>query len=863
MNTIYQWIDRAWQWVAERVFVRFDFDLPADALKHMATSGRLTFCLTHGGIVEWLILSSWSRQHNLGAVLVANRKRILLFSKPLYFLQILFRHKKYSDLFLSSETGPRLLFCPSREPKRPFDPTPSENVLAGIYKELAPTGTLTSFHLVPVLILWRKYVRGAKRRPFEYLLGLSSRPNLLGKTYYLLRQRRDSTVRALDPLDMHSSATDTTEMLEASEAIRVAKATRRKILVLTQQEMRIILGPRYDSPNLVKESILRDPEIKATIDRLSKVEGIDPKKVMQRAYKDLTEIVANYKVRTVEVLYVFLRWLFTKVFDGVIYSAEEIEVVREVMRKRAVVFIPCHRSHFDYLVMPYVLFDNDIVTPHIAAGVNLSFWPVGTILRSAGAFFIRRSFRGDELYGLCLKKYIEYILKNRTPFKFFIEGTRSRSGKMLPPAFGILKTVLERFQNHIVEDIALIPVSITYDEVPEEGTYSQELGGKKKTEESTAALFKSRRVVKRKMGRVYLRFAPFLSVKEISDLSTERGETQTLMLQKTAFRVSKSICDVTPITPKAIVSTILLNHGVSTLSLEDILRLSSMVSSYLLWATIPMTVARDSEVKRAIEQIVRTQKRRGVIGSAEDTVPRLYFCEEPKRTLLNYYKNNAIHALVLPGIALLAAMKMASRHKEYNEEQLLDYAVELRNLLKFDFFFNPTLEFREEIAHLLEYFLPKNEGNGTRFSAIASTFEKLQDMTVYTASPGYLLESYLVALDAIKEIGSGTFEKKALIQSITRYAISLRERRELRFAESISIQNFSTAIQMLENYGFIHAEKTDVRTKFSIGAYDENIASLRDTLSGYLDLIDSEPQRVFDFGEIGHTDGPSGHELSP
>ncbi|MCB0417906.1 MAG: 1-acyl-sn-glycerol-3-phosphate acyltransferase [Bdellovibrionales bacterium] len=843
--------------------MRFDFDLPSTNLKHMAENGRLTFCLTHGGIVEWLILSSWSRQNNLGAVLIANRKRILLFSKPLYFLQILFRHKKYEDLFLSSEMGPRLLFCPSREPKRPFDPTPSESVLAGIYKQLAPTGTLQSFHLVPVLILWRKYVRGAKRRPFEYLLGLSSRPNILGKMYYLLRQRRDSTVRALDPLDMHSPATDTMEMLEASEAVRVAKATRRKILVLTQQEMRIILGPRYDSPHLVKESILRDAEITATIARLSKAEGVDPKKIMQRAYQNLTEIVANYKVRTVEVLYVFLRWMFTKVFDGVEYSSEQIEEVREIMRKRSVVFIPCHRSHFDYLVMPYVLFENDIVTPHIAAGVNLSFWPVGSVLRSAGAFFIRRSFRGDELYALCLKKYVEYILKNRTPFKFFIEGTRSRSGKMLPPAYGILKTVLERFQNHIVEDIALIPVSITYDEVPEEGTYSQELGGKKKTEESTAALLKSRRVIKRKMGRVYLRFAPFLSVKEIEELSREKAETSTLMLQKTAFRVSKSICDVTPITPKAIVSTILLNHQISTLSLEEILRLASMVANYLRWAKTPMTVGRDSEIKRAIEQIVRTQRRRGVIGSAEDTVPRLYFCEESKRTLLNYYKNNAIHALVLPGITLLAAMKMASRHGEYQQEQLLNYATELRNLLKFDFFFNPTSEFREEITHLLEYFLPETARNGTRFSALSSTFEKLQDMTVYTSGPGYLLESYLIALDATKEIGSGTFEKKALIQTITRFAVSLREGRQLRFAESISIQNFSTAIQMLENHGLITEEKADARIKFRINPYDEAVASLRQTLFGYLELIDAQPQRVFDSISIKHSSGQEGQEVSP
>ena len=140
-------------------------------------------------------------------------------------------------------------------------------------------------------------------------------------------------------------------------------------------------------------------------------EGIDKKKVMMRAYRYLTEIVANYTYRFIEVMSVVLIWLFDRISDGIVWRREEVSVVRETMKTKPIVFVASHRSHLDYLVVPYVLFFEDIVTPHVAAGINLNFWPVGPFLRMGGGFFIRRSFRGNALYSLCLRKYIEYLLE--------------------------------------------------------------------------------------------------------------------------------------------------------------------------------------------------------------------------------------------------------------------------------------------------------------------------------------------------------------------------------------------------------------------------------------------------------------------
>ena len=115
LNKLYEWIDKIWQAISNLIFVRFSFDIPIDLIREPNQQGRLVFALTDGGIIEWLILSSWSRKQGLGAILISNRKRILLFAKPLYFLQVVFWKRTYSDLFLSSQEGPRLVFCPPGE----------------------------------------------------------------------------------------------------------------------------------------------------------------------------------------------------------------------------------------------------------------------------------------------------------------------------------------------------------------------------------------------------------------------------------------------------------------------------------------------------------------------------------------------------------------------------------------------------------------------------------------------------------------------------------------------------------------------------------------------------------------------------
>jgi len=845
LNKLYEWIDKLWQWISNIIFVRFAFDLPIESLKTMNQDGRLVFSLTHGGIIEWLILSSWSRKQGLGAILISNRRRILLFAKPLYFLQVVFLKRSYSDLFLSPQQGPRLIFCPPSERKELFNPTEAEVLIAKLYAQEKANPNSAPFSFVPLFICWRKHTRGASRQLTEYFLGLSSNPNFIGKLWYLARKRTDSTVRALLPITFASKdAAEPSDEIDGVDANRMARMVRRKILVEVSQEMRVVLGPRYFSPYSIKESLMRDPQILKMVDQISEEQGLDRKKVMGLAYQYLTEIAANYKFRFIEVMYVVLTWLFGRIFEDIVVDPGQLQSLRETMKTKPVVFVSCHRSHLDYLVVPRVLFIEDIVTPHIAAGVNLSFWPVGPFLRMGGAFFIRRSFRGEPLYAVCLQEYVEWLIKNKINIKFFIEGTRSRTGKMLPPAFGLLKMVMQTYRDKQVDDIALVPISISYDEVLEEGSYSKELTGAQKEKESAKGLIQSRKLFKRNIGKIYVRFSSPISAKDETQTAETAGLDPTLALQKTAFQICKSINDVTPITPKSVLSSILLSHEHSQVSLEDILRSADTLAQYVGWAGAELcTGASELEFKRTLEKTIRKLQASGTLV-VHSGLPVTYSLESRKRINMTFYKNNAIHCFVIPSITLLSAIRALTLNKHSESEfeaEVVKQALTLRNLLKFEFFFSPTQQFVTEIRNNLSYLCEQPKGatlNRDSFiKGLKQRFFEVADASVLVRLNCDIIESYLIAIGVLKTEGPSSQDSKTLLQLAVREAVSRVEGEDPFLPECISTQNFSNAFKLMENFNLLVNTREKDRTLWKIGDWNKDAQTTLEELSEFHRLM--------------------------
>lgn len=845
MNTLYKWLDGFWGFVSHTIFVRFHFNIPSAEIKTLKDQGMITFVLTHGGILDWLILSSWCRSQNLGAILVCNRKRILLLSRPLFFFQILFKTRTYTDLFLGVEKGPRLIFCPKEERKKLFKPTKTEVFLSELYGGLKQHSRLTNFWFIPINILWRRYLPG-ERRLGNFLVGLYTNPNWLGKFWFLLRKRDDSTVQSFPPMTLTG----------AEEGEENAKIFRRKIFVMINQEMRVVLGPRYSSPDSVKEILMNDPDIQQLSKKIAIEEGVDKKKIFDRVYKIFTEIASNYRYRTIEICYAFLTWFLNKVLDGINFKDDELKKVREVMKNKPVVFVSAHRSHLDYLLVPYVLFLHDIVTPHIAAGINMDFWPFGRFFRSGGGFFIRRSFKGDELYSLCLRKYIQFLIKNRYPLKFFIEGTRSRSGKMLSPAYGLLKMSLETFKNKIVEDIAYIPVSICYDEVLEQSSYSKELSGSQKKQESAGELIKSRKVIYKNIGKVYLRFADAISIKEVAEENKDLSDT--LFLQKAAFQICKKINDVTPITPKTILSTILLCHPSPIISEEDLASTSKNLDKYITWASAPKAYQTEASLELSIEKILPRLIKTGLVNRMESSLPRGFYCETRKRAILNFYKNNAVHIFVLPAITLISffdCLKYFTTEDFFR--QYCKTALRLRNLLKFEFFFSPTQVFLTEIEKNFEYFFgEKTWGNAPTQGWLERLTEKFSvaDISILLRSIGELIESEKVVFNFSKENISSVLDKKTLLQKILKFAEQGFAENGILFPESISIQNYTNSLQLLENLKVIKIQKDKEKVTYHFEKWNAELDSWMLDIQRWLEILDTPVEEHLE--KVGFTISP-------
>lgn len=278
-----------------------------------------------------------------------------------------------------------------------------------------------------------------------------------------------------------------------------ARRYRRVILAELNRERTAALGPALYEFSTVANWILGDAETRRMFE-----ESSNPVRSQKKAYHYLQEIAANYNYSTLRAFETVFDFVWTRIFKGV--RVRHFESVREVARSGRILWMPCHRSHLDYMLLSYVLFKSGLACPHIAAGVNLSFWPAGPILRRGGAFYIRRSFSGNKLYTRIFSAYVDFLMHGGFPIEFFHEGGRSRIGKLMTPRYGFTNICVRSILRRKAAATYIIPVYIGYDKVMEDDSYAREVSGAKKHKESLWQLLRSVRYLFSNYGRVDVSF---------------------------------------------------------------------------------------------------------------------------------------------------------------------------------------------------------------------------------------------------------------------------------------------------------------------------------------------------------------------
>jgi glycerol-3-phosphate O-acyltransferase len=461
--------------------------------------------------------------------------------------------------------------------------------------------------------------------------------------------------------------------------------SRQARLALDRSE-RALLGYRYKVPKEVTEAIADSPEFRADVARLAGRLGLTEQEARRRAEADLDGLVASMSPIAVDLLSSTLRPLHAYAWD-VQADTAGLDWLRALNREHALVFLPSHRSYADPLLLADVLAAHDFPPNHVLGGDNLRLWPIAPLARRAGVVFIRRSFGDDEVYKLSLREYLGFLLAKRFNLEWYMEGSRSRTGKLRPPRYGLLAYVAEAIARGRAEDAWIVPVAITYDQLREVSAMAAEQAGAAKKAEGLGWLAAYARGQLARIGTVYVRFAEPLSLRAALPPGDPDGDKDAwrLALQKVAFEVAVRINRVTPATATALVTLALLGVRDRALTLGQVRGVLEPLRGYLRGRGLPYSrgiLDTDAGVQRVLGALSQ-QNVVTVYAGGEEPV---YAIERGQHLVAAFYRNSAIHHFVDRAVAELVLLSAPADR--------WDEAMRLRDQLKFEFFFPDKTAYR-------------------------------------------------------------------------------------------------------------------------------------------------------------------------
>jgi glycerol-3-phosphate O-acyltransferase len=350
----------------------------------------------------------------------------------------------------------------------------------------------------------------------------------------------------------------------------------------------------------------------------------------------------------------------------------------------------------DYLLLTYVIYHQGLVTPHIAAGINLNFWPAGVIFRRAGAFFLRRSFAGNKLYMAVFREYLQLLFKKGYPVKYYAEGGRSRTGRLLPPKTGMLSMTLQAIIKGNSRPVSLVPVYIGYEHVMEVATYQKELRGSKKKKESTRGIFSAIRKLKN-YGFGYLNFGEPIQLHNFLDAQVpDWRETKeedpskkpvwlTPTVNALASRIMNRINQAAAVNGVALSALCLLSAKKHVMTKEELIQTVEHYQQLLKQA--PYSKLATFPEKKASEVIEHTLSL-NKIDVRQDSFGEVVSLSPQNAILLTYYRNTILHLFAVPG--LLAAILFAK--SRISRDELVDVLSQLYPLVQRELFIHMDSE---------------------------------------------------------------------------------------------------------------------------------------------------------------------------
>lgn len=639
---------------------------------------------------------------------------------------------------------------------------------------------------IPVTILW-----GRAPEKEDSLFNLLTAdewqvPSISKQLFNIGVKGRDTYVQFHSPKNLRTIIQDELDNVPSTVAdnrpednkslTTIAARVQQRLEGFLDNQQEAILGPDLSDRRNVVDKILYTPAIQhaVNIDSKENSRELGESRKIARGY--LNEIASDYSYATVRFFDRFLTWLWTQLYDGV--EVTHFERVRELASDYEIIYVPCHRSHMDYLLLSYVIYKRGLRIPYVAAGDNLNIPVLGQILRNGGAFFMRRSFKGNPLYAAVFREYIHSMLMRNTPIEYFIEGGRSRSGRLLPPKKGMLAMTVQSHLRQAGKPIVFIPTYIGYERIMEGGTYVGELKGKPKESESLLGLLKATRKIERIFGNVHVSFgqplylADFMQKFEVAPNTLPKDRTDsdlpanvTQMIDNLSIKIMQRINRSAVLNPVTLLALVLLDtpHG----ALDE----QSCRDQLALYQRIAEKIPYDDDVsitQQSPESIINYGIKLKLIQRTPHVLGDLIRIADGQAPLLSYFRNNILHIYI---IASLCA-SLIQRNGTISQPTIERVVGIMYPFLQAELFLkyplrtlNDTLQVH--IDTLVEENIIVDKGVNTEGHRVLTTPEpntrSYQQLTVLANSVEQSLERYFMVLALLSQQGSGKLTKDQVI----------------------------------------------------------------------------------------------------
>ncbi|WP_217336400.1 glycerol-3-phosphate 1-O-acyltransferase PlsB [Gilliamella apis] len=648
--------------------------------------------------------------------------------------------------------------------------------------------------MLPVSVMFgRKPDKEGKKMPSLQVLGATY------KLYKILISGRDCYTRFSRTVSFKNIKVDDNQDISvlAHKLARVARIHFAK-------QRAASVGPKLPVRQEMLNKLLTNPALAEAIQEEAKSKKIDQDKARKNALSLLNEIAANFSYRMLRMTDFVLTWAWNRLYQGL--KVTNADPVRELAENgHEIVYAPCHRSHMDYLLLSYVLYRQGLVPPHIAAGINLNFWPAGPIFRRLGAFFIRRSFKGNKLYTAVFREYLAELFIRGYSVEYFIEGGRSRTGRLLDPKTGMLMMTVQTLLRGDHRPITIVPVYIGYEHVLEVATYANELRGAKKEKESLWRTIKAFLKLK-KLGFGYVNFGDPIPLNQflnqqipdwrdsIDPTGTQRPSWLTPTTNLLATQIMEHINSSAAINAMNLCCSILLAADQCTLTkvklLENIDYLLKLLKNipYSDLITIPDQTA---------EQMFEHAKEMGKFVITTDEVGEMVGLTADQAVLMTYYRNNIQHLLIIPAIVARILLK----NNRISIDEVLMQVKLLFPLIKSELFlYHNDEQLTEYVNKIIATYAELNLISYTP-DKLTLNYLKMSGLQLLASSSKDTLQRYVIAFSLLQK--DPTISRASLEKEGRLIAERLSILHGINAPEFFDKGVFSTLVASLREQGYL------------------------------------------------------------